>query len=87
MAWGTPLLPHWSWYQIINIVILALVLKNLPANAGDIEMWVRSLGQEDPLEEGMASTPVFLPRESHGQRSLAGHSPWGRRELDTTEAT
>ena len=55
MAWGTPLLPHLSWYQIINIVILALVIKNLSANAGDIEMWVRSLGQEDPLEEGMAT--------------------------------
>ena len=30
--------------------------------------------------------PVFLPRESHGQRSLAGYSPWGCIELDTTEA-
>ena len=30
-------------------------------------------------------TPVFLPGESHGQRSLAGYSPWGRKELDTTE--
>ena len=30
-------------------------------------------------------TPVFLPRESHGQRSLVGCSPWGHRELDTTE--
>ena len=30
-------------------------------------------------------TPVFLPGESHGQRSLARHSPWGRKELDTTE--
>ena len=30
-------------------------------------------------------TPVFLPVESHGQRSLAGNSPWGHRELDTTE--
>ena len=28
---------------------------------------------------------VFLPGESHGQRSLVGHSPWGRKELDTTE--
>ena len=32
-------------------------------------------------------TPVFLPGESHGQRSLAGHGPWGRRELDMTEVT
>ena len=30
-------------------------------------------------------TPVFLPGESHGQRSLAGYSPWNRKELDTTE--
>ena len=32
-------------------------------------------------------TPVFLPGKSHGQRSLAGYSPWGRQELDTTEVT
>ena len=31
--------------------------------------------------------PVFLPGESHGWRSLVGYSPWGRTELDTTEAT
>ena len=30
-------------------------------------------------------TPVFLPRKSHGQRSLVGYSPWGCKELDTTE--
>ena len=34
-------------------------------------MQVRFLGQEDPLEEGMQPTPVFLPGESYGQRSLA----------------
>ena len=32
-------------------------------------------------------TPVLLSGESHGQRSLAGYSPWGRKELDRTEAT
>ena len=32
-------------------------------------------------------TPVFLPGESHGWSGLAGHGPWGRRELDTTEMT
>ena len=31
------------------------------------------------------SGPVFLPGESHGQRSLAGYSPWGRKESNTTE--
>ena len=40
-------------------------------------MWVQSLDQEGPLEEGMATLPPwqFLPRESHGQRSLVGYSP------------
>ena len=32
-------------------------------------------------------TPVFLPKKSHGQRSLEGYSPWGRRESDMTEHT
>ena len=36
-------------------------------------MQVRFLGREDPLEEGMQPTPIFLPGESHGQRSLAGY--------------
>ena len=44
------------------------------------EMWVRSLGREDPPEEGMATTTqVSLPGGSYGQRSLAGYSPWGHR--------
>ena len=30
-------------------------------------------------------TPVFLPGEFHGQRSLAGYNPWGHRDLDTTQ--
>ena len=45
------------------------------------------MGQEDPLEEGMETSPVFLPGESHRQRSLAGYSPWGCKESDMTEAT
>ena len=45
------------------------------------------LGQEDPLEEEWQPSPVFLPGESHGQKSLVGHSSWGHKELDATEAT
>ena len=66
------------------------MVKNPPANAGDTETQVGSLGREDALEEGMAvffPTPVFFLGESHGQRSLAGCSPGGRTESDTTEAT
>ena len=49
------------------------------------ETWVHSLGWKDPLEKGDTTTPVFLPGKTHGQRSLAGCSPWGPKELDTTE--
>ena len=59
------------------------MLKNLPANTGDM---VQFLGQEDPLEQEMA-TIVFLPEKCHGQRSLVGYSPLGCKELDTTEVT
>ena len=51
------------------------------------EMQVRSLGWEDPLEEETQRTLVFLPGESHGQRILAGYSPQGHKESDTTEVT
>ena len=40
---------------------------------------VQSLGWEDPWRRAWQPTPVLLPGESHGQRSLAGCSPWGRR--------
>ena len=49
------------------------------------EMQVRSLGQEDPLGKEMQPTPVLLPGESHGERSLVGYSPWGCKESDPTQ--
>ena len=51
------------------------------------EVQVQSLGWEDPLEKGMQPTPVFMPWKSYGQRSLAGYSPRGCKESDTTEVT
>ena len=62
--------------------LLAQMAKNLPAVW---ETQVQSLGQEDPLEKGMQLTPVFLPGEFRGQRSLVGYSPWGLKESDMTE--
>ena len=53
---------------------VAQLEKNLPAMQ---ETWVRSLGGEEPLEKEWQPTPVLLPGESHGQRSLAGYSPQG----------
>ena len=43
--------------------------------------WVRKI----PWRRAEQPTPVFLPGESHGQRSLVGYSPWGSTESDTTE--
>ena len=57
--------------------LVAQLVKNLPAMQ---ETWVRSLGWEDPLEKERLPTPVFWPREFHGL-----YSPWGCKELDTTE--
>ena len=51
-------------------------------------MWesqVQSLGREVPWRRKWQSTPVLLPGKSHGQRSLVGYSPWGRKESDMTE--
>ena len=49
------------------------------------ETQVRSLGWDYPLEEYMTTHSTILAWKSCGQRSLAGHSAWGRKELDTTE--
>ena len=51
------------------------------------EMGTWSLAQEDPLEKGMATNPVFLPGKSHGQRNLVGYSPWGCRVRHNEQQT
>ena len=63
--------------------LVTQMVRNLPAMQ---ETQVQSLGQEDPLEEEMA-TPVFLPGESHRQRSVDGYSPKGHKESHRTEVT
>ena len=65
------------------------MVKNPLASAQDIrercgfDPWVGKI----PWRRAWQPTPVFLPGESHGQRSLAGYSPQGRKESDTTEVT
>ena len=50
---------------------------------GGFDPWVGKI----PWRKAWQPTPVFLPRESHRQRSLEGYCPWGHKESDTTEAT
>ena len=59
---------------------VALVVKNMLANVGDITdagsiPWVGKI----PWRKKWQPTPVFLPGESHGQRSLVGYSPWSHK--------
>ena len=62
------------------------VVKNLPANAGDARDAVSIPGLGRSLRKWQP-TPVFLPGKFHGQKSLAGYSPRGHKESDTTEYT
>ena len=57
--------------------------KESTCNAGELGL-VPGL-VKIPWRRTWQPTPVFLPGEAHGQRSLAGCSPWGRKESDTTE--
>ena len=69
------------WSKTVTITILlrgfpgGSAVKNPPVNAG---------GQEDPLEEEAIHFSILACR-CHGQRNLAGYSPWGCKESDTTE--
>ena len=62
--------------------LIAQPVKNLPA-VQETQAW--SLGWEDLLRRKWQPSPVFLPEESHGQRSLVGYHPWGHTESDMTE--
>ena len=61
------------------------MVKNLPAmqetQQTRVDLWVR----ESPWRRKWQPIPVFLPGEFHGQRNLAGYSPWGRKDLDMSE--
>ena len=62
------------------------MVKNLPASAKDAKDTdlIPGLGRS-PQRRKWQPTPVFLPGEAHGQRGLVGYSPWGCKEVDTTE--
>jgi len=62
-------------------------VKDLPANVGDAgEAGLIPGSGRSPGEGNGNPLQYTLPGKSHGQRSLAGYSPWGHKELDTTEA-
>ena len=62
--------------RVVGASLVDKTVKNLPAMQ---ETWVQSLGWEDSWKREWQPTPVFLPGEFHGQRSLVGCIPWGHR--------
>ena len=64
------------------------MVKNPPANAGDTRDWASTPGSgRSPGGRHGKPTPVFLPRVSHGQKSLVGYGPQGWKTLDMTKGT
>ena len=61
------------------------MVKNMPANAGDIREVIGSLDLEHSLKKGCQLTPVILPGESNGHRCLVGHGPKSPKESDMSE--
>ena len=79
-SWIRP--SDWHFHLKFWASVVTQMVKNPPT------MWetgVQSVGWEDPLEKDQPPTPVLLSGEFHGQRRLAGYSPWGHKESDTTE--
>ena len=73
-----------SWTRLSDftfalVSMVAQTVKNLPALQ---ETWIWSLGWENPLEKEMATHPVFLSGEFHGQKSLVGNSPRGSQKVE-----
>ena len=66
---------------------VALVVKNLPANAGDVRHGFNSRVERISWRKAWQPTPVFLSGGSHGQSSLADYDPYSRTELDMAEVT
>ena len=73
---------YFTFFTETGASLVTQMVKNLPAMQ---KTRVGCQGGEDPLEKEMQPTPVFLRGEFHGQRRWAGYSPWGWKELDTTE--
>ena len=67
---------------VLSAPLVIQIVKNLPAMQGT---WVQSWVGKIPWRKEWLPTPVFLPGEFHGQRSLLRNRPWGCKESDTTE--
>ena len=87
-----PLLSTWNYHNTVNW-LYSIIKVGLPCSSTGKEPacdsghqgLIPGLGSSSREGNGNPLHPVFLPGEFHGQRNLVGYSPWGHKELDTTE--
>ena len=82
-SWGRK---EWDTTERLIWSLMVLMVKNCQCRRHKtwrFDPWVRKI----PWRRAWQPTPVSMPGESHGQGSLVGYTPWGRRDSDTTEAT
>ena len=84
LLWGPPCVEAWVRKGDMGASLVAQDDKETVCNAGDLGLIPR-LGRSLGWRREWLLTPVFLPGEFHGQRRLAGYSPWGCKKPDTTE--
>ena len=82
-CWSYSITWFYIWYKYPLALPGGSGAKNPPVNTGDMGL-IPGSGRSPERGNGNP-TPVFLPGESHRQRRLAGHSPWGHKEADTTQ--
>ena len=79
--------PHWASYQLVGISQVALVVKNPPANSGNMTDKVPSLGWEDPLEEGKATHSCILAWRIPWTEETGGLQSMGSERVGHDRAT
>ena len=70
---------HHLWWVSLTVNGISLVAQMVKNTSAMRDTWVWSLGWKDRWKREWLPIPIFLPGEFHGQRSLVGYHPWGRR--------
>ena len=83
LEWQHLITPDITVFHSISVALLEPACPCRRRRRRGFDPWVGKI----PWRRAWQPTPVFLPGESHGQSSLGGHSPWGHKESDLTEAT
>ena len=78
-------LPQYDLDNYCHLSVPGAGSKESACNAEDTRLRFNPWVGKIPWRRKWLPNPVFLPREFHGQRSLAGHRPWGHKESDTTK--